>query len=386
MVNHQMRDQSRAKLFVVSTSMVFGGAEIMLLELLKRLDQKKFDVTLCVLKEAQGLQSQFKELGYKIHVFPVGFTWSGLKSFIAFLSLFLKVRPQIVQSWMYRADFYSSFLKLLRPKTKLIWSVHNCDLSLSRNGLSRWTLVKACAFLSRFFPDSVVYCATSAIANHKAFGFRVTDAVFIPNGFDASRFMKIPKARAEACAEFDLNPALPVIGSFGRFDPQKNHLGLLDLAALLHKRGLKVQLLLAGGGVDLSNLRLVTYAQNIGISQYVRFLGVRQDMPRLMSALDLYISFSLGEAFPLVLGEAMLCETPVVATNCGDSDRFALEPWMSIPVGKTDAAADAIEKLFHLNEDRLQELGKRSRQLIVDNFSIEKTVAAYSDLYRSVCN
>lgn len=379
-----MRGQPKITLFVVTTSMVFGGAEIMLLELLKGIDQTKFDVTLCVLKAEQGLQSRFEALGYKIHLFPVGLTWLGLKSFGALLSLFLKVRPQIVQSWMYRADFYSCFLKFVRPKTKLVWSVHNCDLSLSRNGLFRWLLVKTCAVLSWWFPDAVVYCAASAIATHKAFGFRVTNTLFIPNGFDTSRFQKLPEARLSVRDELALDSALPVIGCFGRFDPQKNHFGLLDVIGLLHKRGLRVQLLLAGGGVDNANKRLLTKAQRMGIAQYVRFLGVRQDMPRLMSGLDLYLSFSLGEAFPLVLGEAMLCQTPAIATNCGDSHRFALEPWMLTPVGDVSAAADAVEHFFKLTEDSRKALGMQSRVYVATNFSVENNVCAYSDLYRSL--
>lgn len=379
-----MREESKISLFVVTTSMVFGGAEIMLLELLKGIDQTRFDVTLCVLKAEKGLQSRFEALGYKIHVFPVGLTWLGIKSFISLMALFLRVRPQIVQSWMYRADFYCCFLKLLRLRTKLIWSVHNCDLSLSRNGLSRWSLVKACAVLSWCLPDAVVYCAASAIATHKAFGFSVTSALFIPNGFDASRFQNLPEARLAARDEFALDPEIPVIGCFGRFDRQKNHFGLLEVVSLLHKRGVKVQLLLAGGGVDHANEQLQARAQNMGIAQYVRLLGVRQDMPRLMSALDLYLSFSLGEAFPLVLGEAMLCETPVIATNCGDSHRFALEPWMLIPAGNINAAADAVACFVSLTDASRKALGVKSRELVLERYSVEKTVAAYSDLYRSV--
>lgn len=142
-------------------------------------------------------------------------------------------------------------------------------------------------------------------------------------------------------------------------------------------------LLLAGGGVDQSNTELIGRARHVGIDHFVKFLGVRQDIPRLMSALDLYLSFSLGEAFPLVLGEAMLCETPVIATNCGDSRRFALESWMLIPIGDVNAAADAVEKFFKLTEDRRKALGRQSRDFIAANFSVEKNVEAYSDLYRS---
>lgn len=379
-----MRDQPKTKLFFVTTSMVFGGAEIMLLELIRGIDQTKFDVTICVLKADQGLQIRFEALGYKVHVFPVGLSWYGLKSFGALLSFFFKVRPQIVQSWMYRADFYCCFLKFIRPKTKLIWSIHNCDLSLSRNGLSRWLLVKACSVLSWFFPDTVVYCAASAIDTHKSFGFRSTNTLFIPNGFDISRFQKLQDARLGVCDEFALDPGVPIIGCFGRFDPQKNHYGLLEVIGLLHNRGVKVQLLLAGGGVDHANEQLQTKAQNMKVSQYVKLLGVRQDMPRLMSALDLYLSFSSGEAFPLVLGEAMLCGTPVIATNCGDSHRFALEPWMLIPVGDVNAAADAVEYLLRQTDAYRKALSVKSRELVLEHYSVDKNVAAYSDLYRSI--
>lgn len=375
---------SKKYLFVVSTSMIFGGAEVMLYEFLKRIDRDEFEIALCVLKKGQPLQGAFESAGYKVNVFPVGFTLGGLKSLIEFTRFFIKIKPEIIQSWMYRADFYSCFLKLLRPRTKLIWSVHNCDLSLSRNGVLRIALVKICAWLSLLFPDRIVYCATSAIESHQKFGFKKSDAVFIPNGFDCVRFKKHMDAKNAVAGELALCPTLPVIGCFGRNDPQKNHLGLLDVISKLHGRGLEVYVLMAGEGVDDSNARLVSKTKALGLEKYVRFLGVRRDMPRLMSSLDLYVSFSLGEAFPLVLGEAMLCETPVITTNCGDSYRFALEPWMCVAAGSVDGAVHAIEQFFHLPKEQRKQLGVKSRQFISDQFSVANSVAAYTGLYREV--
>ena len=105
-----------------------------------------------------------------------------------------------------------------------------------------------------------------------------------------------------------------------RYNPQKDHVNLFEALAKLSNNGNEYQCVLVGREVDNNNSILTAALIDKGITKYVKLLGASDDVPEIMSAIDIHVlSSSAGEAFPNVLAEAMASGTPCVATDVGDS-------------------------------------------------------------------
>src|SRR5204862_4815315 len=105
-------------------------------------------------------------------------------------------------------------------------------------------------------------------------------------------------------------------------------------AGALHRRRPDVHFLLAGRGVDSGNHTIQRSIAGNGVASVTHLLGLRDDVPRLMAALDVLASASsYGEAFPNVVGEAMASGVPCAVTDVGDSAYVVGDTGRVVPCG-----------------------------------------------------
>ena len=169
---------------------------------------------------------------------------------------------------------------------------------------------------------------------------------------------------------------------FARAHPQKNHLGFLAAASQFSKVHPRARFVLTGEGVDQSNQQLVAAIRESGLENLVRLLGPREDMPLLMSAVDVLVSASLwGEAFPNVIAEGMACGTPVIATDVGDSSFIVGDTGKIVPPGDAGALISALISFSEMPRSEREALGKRACLRIRDNFDIRRMCESYAALY-----
>ena len=166
--------------------------------------------------------------------------------------------------------------------------------------------------LFRFGLTSVAthYCACGVKAGE--FLFRGADYQLIANAVEGDRFRYNEVIREEKRHELGLDNAL-VIGHAGRLTYAKNHEFLLRLFESLHLRRPDAVLLLAGKGEKEMELRRL--ARELGIKEYVMFLGSRNDMNELYQAMDVFVMPSLFEGVPVVGIEAQLSGLPCIFSN-----------------------------------------------------------------------
>ena len=205
----------------------------------------------------------------------------------------------------------------------------------------------------------------------------------IQNGRDLDRFAPANVNRRSATrAALGLGDA-PAILTMARLDEQKGHRHLIDAIAIVAERRPNLVTLLAGDGPLERSLRAQCAA--LGLTDRVRFLGYRRDVPELLEAADLVVLPSLYEGLPLVAIEALAAARPMVATEVDGTPEVVIHErtGLLVPPANPVALAGAIERL--LNDSALAaRLASEGRRFVHENFAvrrqIEQTAALYSEL------
>lgn len=295
-------------------------------------------------------------------------------------------RPTVVQTWMYHADLVGGVLARLAGVRAVCWGIHHSNLEPGKSRRATIWVARLDARLSRWVPAAIVCCAAQARDVHVRLGYAAEKFVIIPNGYDVGRFRPDAAARARLRAEWGVPDGVPLLGMVARFDPQKDHANLLAACARLQASGADFAAVLVGTGCDAGNAALVQQLAAAGLTQRVRLLGRRDDVPAVMAALDLHVLSSLGEAFPNVLAEAMACGTPCVTTDVGDAAQIVGETGWVVPPRDADALAAAIgAALRERAEQPAAWAGRRraARERVVEHFDIERMAGAYRAVWQT---
>lgn len=307
--------------------------------------------------------------------------------FIKLVNLLRHLKPDGVHTWLYHADLLGGLAARLAGNIPVIWALHNSTLDSTSSKRRTLRVVRLCAWLSHFVPKKITYCSTVSRDLHIQLGYKAEKMVFIPNGFDLDVFQPNADARLSVRAELGLSPETPLIGFMARFDPQKDLNNFIQAAALLNQQMPEVRFLLAGMGIQNENAVLAQWLDQSKMRGIIHLLGRRDDVPRLTAALDLAtVSSAYGEAFPLVIGEAMSCEVPCVATDVGDSRWIIADTGRVVPPRDPQALAAAWYALLSLPASERRALGRKARQIIADHYSISVSAERHQNLYRAAFN
>jgi glycosyltransferase involved in cell wall biosynthesis len=271
----------------------------------------------------------------------------------------------------------------LPEKTPVIWNIRGSHHILSEEkwmtAATIWTCARLSALPHRIVCNSVV-CAE---LHQLRLGFSKDRWEIIPNGFELEEFAPSEKARVDLRSELGLLPDTLLIGLIGRYHPVKDHANFLRAAAILRKKIPGAHFLLAGRGVDRATA-LREQSVDLGLVECAHLLGERGDMPRITAALDIASSSSHSEAFPNVIGEAMCCGVPSVATEVGDSAWLLGGTGLTVPSADSEALARAWMELAARGPTGRQALGAAARLRIAEHFSMASVGAHYERMYEQV--
>jgi glycosyltransferase involved in cell wall biosynthesis len=373
------------RLLCLITSLEVGGAQMMLYNLLSGMDRKRFTIQVITLIGNGAMGEKIQSLG--IPVRSLGMR-RGIPSPVGALRLarwLRQDRPNVIHTWMYHADLIGALAAKLVGDPSVVWGIHQGDLSPENNKRLTLQTVKACACISRWLPDQIVCCSEASRRTHIAVGYAAEKMVVIPNGSDLAAFRSDSIARESVRKELEIAEEGLIIGLVGRFHQQKDHRNFVRAAALLHCDKPDVHFLLCGDDVTWDNTQLARSIQEAGIWKRCHLLGRRDDIPRLTAALDLATSSSCyGEAFPMVIGEAMGCGVPCVVTDVGDSARIVGETGRVVPPRNPLALASAWRELIELGREERRQLGRAARHRIEKYFDLSDIVMLYQDLYQKL--
>lgn len=373
------------KVAFIITGLATGGAEMMLHKLLQNIDHSRFEPTVISLMNKGEIGPRIEALG--IPVYALGMRRGMPNPWMIFrlVQLLRQLQPDVAHTWMYHADLLGGLAARLAGCRRVIWCLRHSNLSKTENKRSTLAVIRLCAQLSGWLPVQILSCSQRAKEVHAAVGYADEKIHVIPNGFDLSHFAPDATARASLCAELGLPPNIPLVGVVARFDAQKNHLGFVQAAAQLLQKVPLVHFVLAGTGVDNRNAALqAAISAHPGLQARMHLLGRRDDVPRLMAALDVLASPSHGEAFPNVLGEAMACGVPCVVTDAGDSGEIVGSTGRVVAVGNMAAMALQLLEVLHLPAEDRATLGRKARARVQAEYEIGHVAELYQAFYERV--
>ncbi len=382
----------------IITGLSTGGAEMILYIFLSRIDRNRFCPTVITLIDGGRFVERVKDLDIPIYSLGMQPGRPSISALLRLTKLLNEIKPDLIQGWMYHSNLAAQLANFLaKRKVPVLWSVHHSVESLRAEKAALAATIKLTALLSGKI-EKIIFCSERGRIQHLALGYCSNNAITIGHSFDLSKYK--PASESASQSQPNLRQSLNLaessilIGSIARYHPMKDHANFLNAAAKIVTEHPDVHFILIGPGVDNQNSILSEQIQKLGIGAQTHLLGERQDIPVLMASLDIFTSSSAyGESFPTVLGEAMSCEIPCVATNVGDSDLIVGDTGIIVPTRDSEALAEAWQKLMLLGIKGRQDLGKKARERIKQSFDLDAPnsfVKKYEDIYEtalsSKCN
>ena len=258
----------------------------MLYNLISHTDRTAFETEAVSLTDIGSIGQKIQALGVRVRALGMR---RGVRDPLAVLRLARWIRqdpPDVIQTWMYHADLVGGLAASLAGSIPVAWGIHHTDLDpQSTKRLTIWTAM-VCARLSRWLPARIVCCSQASLRVHSHLGYASGKMLVIPNGFDLAAFRSDPGVRGSVRRELDIPAEAPLIGLMARFHPQKDHRNFVLAAARFHTCLPESHFLLCGDGITRDNTELVGWIEAAGIRDSCHLLGRREDIPRLMAALD----------------------------------------------------------------------------------------------------
>jgi len=364
------------------SSLHVGGAERMLVRLVAATGDR-FDHTIVSMIAGGALAQDAREAGAEVVELGLSRSLTAVAGLGRLRSLVATTRPAVLQAWMYHAHIAAvAALPLTGPRPAMAWNVrHTLETLGDETRLTRAAILAGVPLAP--FADAIVYNAERSARRHGAIGYPAKKAIVIPNGFDLDAFRPDPDARAWLRAEHSLAPDTPIVGRVARNHPMKDNACLFGAFGRIAEAVPTARLAVVGSGMVGDDTALAELASAAGVTDKVIWLGPRRDIERLTAGFDVALSTSSrGEGFPNVMGEAMACGVPMVATDVGDAAAILDDPARIVPPGDATGMAAIVVRLLQAGPEARAALGDRDRQRALTHFSITAVGDAYAALWR----
>lgn len=360
---------------IIIGQLSWGGAERQIYELATRLHGENFEpIIYCLSEDIHPYSGMLTEKGIEVRIFPRGSHFD-LKRVWQLRSQMHRDRIDIAHSWLIDDDAYNALAHVAHRRP---W-IASMRSRLSgrdplRKRIDRWVFRRA--------PLVIVNEREVIDFLEREFGCNREKIRLIPNGIDLQR-LQPNQTREEIRIELQAALDSPVILFAGRLEREKRIDRLIEAFVLFRKEMGTGYLWIAGDGSRKAPLTKLTADR--GVADFVRFTGVRPDLPNLLNAADLFALCSESEGLPNVVLEAMGCGLPVLVTpECGCSDlvRDEYNGWLA-PDSEPKTLASRITSILNSPEDRLLVAGQ-AWKTIQERYSVERMVSNMAQIYREL--
>lgn len=360
----------RINLLHLITVLEPAGAEKLLVDITRKLDKSKFNLTVAYIYGPGTLAKEIR----KVKVGVVDLSRKGKLDPLLLIRLVLLLRRKkirILHTHLLHASIVGRIAAKLAGITNIITTRHYSYYHKEKSLVSRIER-KTAIFNSDFI-------AISSDVKKYMRGkekYRSEKIVVLHNAVDLSLFNSVDRLGISKPQD-DL-----VVGSIGRLHPSKGYETLLRSMSYVIEKLPTVKLVIIGTGREKNNLEKLS--AQLGVFDNVTFLGRKQplEIPGLLKTFNLFVLASNWEGFGLAVVEAMASGLPVVATNVGGLPEIVEDGQTGflVPSRKPRVLA---EKIIHLlqNPDLCLKMGKQGRRRVESLFSLDGMIKELEYLY-----
>ena len=358
-----------------------GGAERSLFKLAESNLANTYDFSVICL-QGEGMYSQkLRRQGINVIALNLNY-FNFLFKLFPLASYLYKVRPQIIQGWMYHGNIAALIGKyMLFAKPKLVWNIRHSLHSIKYEKKTTQAII----YINKAFSQAanlIIYNSSNSLAQHNKYGFAKSLTSVIENGFDETIELNL-MARNELRERYNFTESTLVIGHVARFHPMKGHEVFIKAALTILEINPCVEILMIGRNIDWNNADLIKQIPKDYHHRFT-FLGEVDNAAQFMNAMDIFALSSLwGEGFPNVLGEAMLLKIPCIANNIGGCDEIMGDTGILIDMPcSIDKWRAHLTDCISMSSEERSTFGKRGRDRVITSFSMDRTQSMYDQVYK----
>jgi len=301
----------KIKILIAGTSTEMGGSEKNIFNLATKLNKNIFEIDTCFLYDKGDLSNKLEKENVRVKLF----NYKKYNIFFVIYNMFIYLRKNnfdIIYAWGYKTNIIIRIINIFCNKSLIVTAIRtvNRGEKILRTILDKVTSKKVKLFISNSKLGKEFIIKQTKIDSKK---IRV-----ICNGLEIEKF-KIIKNRLEIKKKLGLTESDKIIGNIARFRLEKGQEYLVDLIEKINKLKLnyKVKLIFIGNGPTENKIKKLVDKKSMNNS--VIFLGKcnNDDIPKLLSVMDVFVLPSLIEGMSNVIMEAMAMKIPVIATRVG---------------------------------------------------------------------
>lgn len=366
-------------------SLGIGGAERQLITLLPKLAEQGISCTLICLYDGGDLEQQVQASEHfriatvgKSGRWDVGAPWRLFR-------MLLKIRPDVVHGYMSGANLFALFSGAM-VGASTVWGIRVSDQDFSSYSSFRRIVHHLEVLLSRF-PSLIIANSHAGRDFHVSAGYPSQRFIVIHNGVDTAQFMPDRERGARWRAAHGFSAVSDLVVLPARLDPMKDHPTFIAAAQRCVEAlpGRDLHFVCAGSGDPGYVAHMKALAEEASVSAHFHWLPAQKDVVALYNAATIVVSASrFGEGFPNVLGEAMACGIPCVATSAGDA-AVVIGPTTHVTRTRdVDALAEEMRRVLVLSAEERDALGERAREHILGNFTVDRLVQRTTEALTSL--
>ena len=361
----------------IITGLGKGGAETMLYQVIKFRTNNSLEYKVISLGGSSFYEDMIRALGVSVEICNIRKT--------PFTSLYYIIKnvkkSDVLCCWMMHANLIGYFIAKVVGVKRVIWCVRHSNTGRKFSKVRTVFIDNVCSVLSKKV-DTITYNGYRSRSEYEKLGFCKEKGIVLDNGCDCDEYAPNPNAKRILLRELGISINKKIVLSVTKNDLIKDIPTFIQAFSIFQKKHSEVVAVMCGRGIE-ENEQMLGLSQKMGLKVHenIFFLGLRHDVPLLLSACDIYILHSAGEAFPNTLLQAMASSCLCIATDVGDARRIIGNDRFIIPPQKPQEMALKMEEIIRMPHEEQEYIKYSNRMRVQKYFDIRAIVRKYENIF-----